>query len=84
MRELTEAERTTLIQYADQLANEVVEFQGPKGYATAFELGFTAALTHIQSTLIEIIAQLESCGYQCEAGALENNVEFKRLKEMVK
>lgn len=32
--------------------------------------------------LREIVTQLESCHYECEAGALENNVAFIRLKEI--
>jgi hypothetical protein len=31
-------------------------------------------------TLAEIIEQLEACGYECEAGRLENNVVWQRLK----
>jgi len=34
-------------------------------------------------TIEKIIAQLESCGYECEAGFLVNNVAFKALKKMV-
>ncbi|MCM3272646.1 hypothetical protein [Paenibacillus elgii] len=32
-------------------------------------------------TLKEIVNQLESSGYTCEAGPLENNVAFQALKE---
>jgi hypothetical protein len=32
--------------------------------------------------LKEIIKQLESCGYTCEAGPLENNVAFIELKSL--
>lgn len=31
-------------------------------------------------TLREIIEQLESCNYECEAGNLENNVAWQELK----
>jgi hypothetical protein len=34
-------------------------------------------------TLQEIIEQLESCHYECEAGTLENNVAWRELKERV-
>jgi hypothetical protein len=33
-------------------------------------------------TLGEIIEQLESCGYECEAGRLEDNLAWRELKEM--
>lgn len=33
-------------------------------------------------TLKEIVEQLKSCGYECEAGPLENNVAFMELEEM--
>jgi predicted DNA binding CopG/RHH family protein len=33
-------------------------------------------------TLTEIIEQLESCNYECEAGRLENNVAWQELKKM--
>ncbi|WP_332648876.1 hypothetical protein [Lysinibacillus sp. 54212] len=32
--------------------------------------------------LKEIVEQLESCGYVCVAGPLENNTAFVRLKEL--
>lgn len=32
--------------------------------------------------LKEIVEQLESCGYECEGGSLENNVAFQELKKM--
>lgn len=32
-------------------------------------------------TLNEIIEQLESCNYECEAGSLENNIAWIELKE---
>lgn len=32
--------------------------------------------------LKEIVKQIESCGYECEAGPLENNQAFQRLKEL--
>lgn len=32
-------------------------------------------------TLKEIVEQLESCGYECEAGPLSNNTAFIELKE---
>lgn len=35
-------------------------------------------------TLIEIIEQLRLCGYECEAGPLENNVAFIELEKMSK
>lgn len=34
-------------------------------------------------TLIEIISQLKSCGYRCEAGPLEWDVAFIELMKMV-
>ena len=34
-------------------------------------------------TLREIIEQLESCNYECEAGSLERNIAFIELKERV-
>jgi hypothetical protein len=33
-------------------------------------------------TLAEIIEQLESCNYECEAGPLENNVAWQELKKV--
>lgn len=36
----------------------------------------------IQQQLKQIIRQLESCQYECEAGTLENNVEFQRLRKL--
>jgi hypothetical protein len=33
-------------------------------------------------TLAEIIEQLEACGYECEAGPLENNVVWQELKKV--
>lgn len=33
-------------------------------------------------TLSEIVKQLESCKYECEGGALENNIAFTKLKEI--
>lgn len=33
--------------------------------------------------LKEIVEQLESCNYECEAGPLENNVAFIELKKRV-
>lgn len=35
-------------------------------------------------TLQEIIEQLESCHYECEAGPLENNVAWIELKQLMK
>lgn len=35
-------------------------------------------------TLSEIIEQLESCGFTCEAGPLENNVAWRQLRGMNK
>jgi hypothetical protein len=35
-------------------------------------------------TLQEIIEQLESCHYECEAGTLENNVAFIELKRIAR
>lgn len=32
--------------------------------------------------LKDVVEQLEACHYECEAGALENNVAFIRLKEI--
>lgn len=37
---------------------------------------------NFQNNLPEIIKQLESCGYSCEAGSLENNLAFIELKRM--
>ncbi len=34
------------------------------------------------STLTEIVTQLRSCNYECEAGALANNVAFQELERM--
>lgn len=34
-------------------------------------------------TLIEIIEQIESCNYECEAGKLENNVAWAKLKNRI-
>lgn len=31
-------------------------------------------------TLAEIVEQLESCGFECEAGKLENSVAFRELR----
>lgn len=36
----------------------------------------------MQSKLKEIVSQLEACGYQCEAGSLENNVAFRELRAL--
>lgn len=33
--------------------------------------------------LKNIVQQLESCDYTCEAGTLENNTAFQRLKSIV-
>lgn len=33
-------------------------------------------------TIKEIVEQLESCGYECEGGKLENNVAFQELKKL--
>jgi hypothetical protein len=33
-------------------------------------------------TLQEIVEQLESCNYECEAGTLENNVAWRELKQI--
>lgn len=33
--------------------------------------------------LKEIVEQLEMCGFECEAGPLENNTAFVALKELV-
>lgn len=33
-------------------------------------------------TLEEIVSQLKSCGFTCEAGKLENNVAFMELEKM--
>lgn len=32
--------------------------------------------------MLELIRQLEACGYTCEAGPLENNIAFIQLKAM--
>lgn len=32
--------------------------------------------------LRKIVEQLEACGFECEAGPLENNVAFIALKEL--
>jgi hypothetical protein len=34
-------------------------------------------------TLQEIVEQLESCNYECEAGTLENNVAWRELKQII-
>lgn len=34
------------------------------------------------STITDIVEQLEFCGYTCEAGPLEKNIAFMRLKEI--
>lgn len=34
------------------------------------------------TALSEIVEQLKMCGYECEGGLLENNVEFIRLEEI--
>lgn len=34
-------------------------------------------------TLKEIVEQLKSCGYECEAGPLVNNTAFKALEQLV-
>lgn len=36
----------------------------------------------MQEKLKEIVEQLESCKYECQAGPLENNVAFIELKEL--
>lgn len=36
----------------------------------------------MQQQLKQIVRQLESCQYQCEAGPLENNTEFQRLRKL--
>ncbi len=33
-------------------------------------------------SLLEIIEQIESCTYQCEAGTLENNLAWVELRQM--
>jgi hypothetical protein len=35
---------------------------------------------YCDSSLKEIVEQLELCGYECEAGVLVNNVAFIELK----
>lgn len=32
--------------------------------------------------MLELIKQLEACGYTCQAGPLENNIAFIQLKAM--
>lgn len=39
-------------------------------------------LYELKQELKGIVAQLESCKYECEGGPLENNVKFIRLKEI--
>lgn len=34
-------------------------------------------------TLREIIEQLESCNYECEAGNLENNIAWQELEQRI-
>ena len=33
-------------------------------------------------TLQEAIAQVEKCDFECEAGPLQNNVGFRRIKQL--
>lgn len=33
-------------------------------------------------TLLDIVQQLWSCGFKCEAGPLDKNLAFQKLKEM--
>lgn len=33
-------------------------------------------------TIKEIVEQLKSCGYECQAGPLENNVAFIELEKL--
>lgn len=35
----------------------------------------------MEMTLSEIVTQLESCGYVCQGGPLENNLAFVELKK---
>ena len=34
-------------------------------------------------TLIEIVKQLKTCNYTCEAGKLEDNIAFKELENII-
>ncbi|WP_171056041.1 hypothetical protein [Paenibacillus sinopodophylli] len=36
------------------------------------------------NSISEIVAQLKSCGYQCQAGPLENNEAFIALEELAR
>jgi hypothetical protein len=38
----------------------------------------------MKDQLKEIVEQLKSCGYSCEAGPLENNTAFIQLEELAK
>ena len=40
-------------------------------------------MTEHKLKLDELIPQLKSCGYECEAGKLECNVAFRQIKEVV-
>jgi len=42
----------------------------------------TAPTNKFTNNLAEIVAQLASCGYECEAGPLEKNVAFIELQRM--
>lgn len=42
----------------------------------------TKGVQTVQDELLEIIDQLELCGYACQGGPLELNVAFIRLKEI--
>jgi len=37
---------------------------------------------NVTDSLKKIVAQLESCNYECEAGVMKNNVAFLALKKM--
>lgn len=40
------------------------------------------AVLEPELSLAEIVAQLKLCGYECEAGKLENNVAFQALERL--
>ena len=40
-------------------------------------------VNNLLAELPEIVRQLESCGYECQAGKLEMNTAFIRMKEVL-
>lgn len=51
-------------------------------YAVLKDFGFQMIDGAEPCVLREIVEQLQSCGFECEAGKLENNVKFMELRKL--